>query len=142
MSGVTSSETVVIVVIPRDRFSTFPPCLEALYAYTHVRFRVIVVAGGTDNATKEYLRQLQVQKGNMSIVLVDRLLMQGEARNLALRQANERFCIVLENDTIVRENWIARVVPPHLGAPQRSGERRQVHAERRAPDPEDRKSVV
>jgi len=107
MSGVTSSETVVIVVIPRDRFSTFPPCLEALYAYTHVRFRVIVVAGGTDNATKEYLRQLQVQKGNISVVLVDRLLMQGEARNLALHQADERFCVVLENDTIVHDNWLA-----------------------------------
>jgi len=107
MSGVTSSETVVIVVIPRDRFSTFPPCLEALYAYTHVRFRVIVVAGGTDRATEEYLHQLQMQKGNMTIVLVNRLLMQAEARNLALHQADERFCVVLENDTIVHENWLA-----------------------------------
>jgi len=107
MSGVTSSETVVIVVIPRDRFSTFPRCLEALYAYTHVRFRVIVVAGGTDRATEEYLHQLQMQKGNMTIVLVNRLLMQAEARNVALQQANERFCVFLENDTIVHENWLA-----------------------------------
>jgi glycosyltransferase involved in cell wall biosynthesis len=107
MSGVISSETVIIVVIPRDRFSMFPRCLEALYAYTHVRFRVIVVAGGTDRATEEYLHQLQMQKGNISVVLVDRLLMQGEARNLALHQADERFCVVLENDTIVHDNWLA-----------------------------------
>jgi hypothetical protein len=71
-----------------------------------VRFRVIVVAGGTDRATNEYLRQLQVQKDNMSIVFVDRLLMQGEARNIAIRQANERFCVILENDTIVHEKWL------------------------------------
>jgi glycosyltransferase involved in cell wall biosynthesis len=107
MDGLMSSESIVIAIVPRDRFSMFPRCLEALYAYTDVRFRVIVVAGGTDRATEEYLHQLQVQKGNMSIVLGDRLLMQGEARNIALRQADERFCIILENDTIVHENWLA-----------------------------------
>jgi glycosyltransferase involved in cell wall biosynthesis len=107
MDGLMSSESVVIAVVLRDRFSVFPRCLEALYAYTDVRFRVIVVAGGTDRMTEEYLHQLRVQKDNMSVVLADRLLMQGEARNIAIRQADERFCIVLENDTIVHENWLA-----------------------------------
>jgi hypothetical protein len=71
-----------------------------------VRFRVIVVAGGTDKATKEDLYQLQLQKDNMTVVFVDRLLMQGEMRNIAIRQVNERFCVILENDTIVHENWL------------------------------------
>lgn len=106
MDGLMLSESVVIAVVARDRFSMFPRCLEALYAHTDVRFRVIVVAGGTDRTTEEYLHQLQVQKDNMSVVLVDRLLMQGEARNVAIRQADERFCVVLENDTIVHENWL------------------------------------
>ena len=104
------SESVIIVVVPRDRFSMFPRCLEALYTHTHVRFRAIVVAGGTDRMTKEYFHQLHAKKDNMSVLLMDRLLMPGEARNLALRQSNERFCIVLENDTIVHENWL----PPML----------------------------
>jgi len=107
MDGPKSSESVVIVVVPRDRFSMFPRCLEALYAHTHVRFRVVVVAGGTDRRTEEYLHRLQAQKDNLTVVLVDRLLMQGEARNLGLRQASERLCVVLENDTIVHENWLA-----------------------------------
>jgi hypothetical protein len=42
----------------------------------------------------------------MTVVLVDRLLMQGEARNIAMRQVNERFCVILENDTIVHKNWL------------------------------------
>jgi GT2 family glycosyltransferase len=99
-------ETIDVIVVTRDRFSMFQRCLEALYSHTHVPFRVIVVAGDTDEATEEYLRQLQVQKGNLSVVLVDRLLMQGEARNVALRHAYERFCVLLENDTIVHENWL------------------------------------
>jgi GT2 family glycosyltransferase len=107
MNGLPSSEAVVIAVVLRDRFSMFRRCLHAVYAYTNVRFRVIVIAGAVDTATKEYLHQLQLEKGNMRIVLVDHLLMQGEARNIALRQVNERFCVVLENDTIVHENWLA-----------------------------------
>jgi len=101
-----SSEGVVIAVVPRDRFSMLPRCLEALYAYTDVPFRLIVVAGGTDRSTADYLRRLEMQKDNLRVVLVDRLLMQGEARNIAMRQTDERFCVVLENDTIVHENWL------------------------------------
>ena len=101
-----SSESIVIIVVPRDRFSMFPQCLEALYAHTDVPFRVIVVAGGPDRRTKDYLHQLRMEKDNLSLVLVDRFLMQGEARNLGLQQADERFCVVLENDTIVHENWL------------------------------------
>jgi hypothetical protein len=110
MNGLVLSESVDIAVVPRDRFSMFRPCLEALYAHTDRPFRVIVVAGGTDAATEEYLCRLQAEKCNMSVVLVDRLLMQGEARNLAMRQLEERYCVILENDTIVGENWL----PPLL----------------------------
>lgn len=106
MDGLMLSESIVIAVVPRDRFSMFPRSLEALYAHTDTRFRVIVVAGGVDRTTAEYLHQLQRQKDNLSVVLADRLLTQSEARNVALRQASERFCVVLENDTIVHENWL------------------------------------
>ncbi len=117
MDGLTCSESIVVVVAPRDRFSMFPRCLEALYTHTDVQFRVIVVAGGADRRTQEYLQQLQVQNDNLSVMLVDRLLMQGEARNLGIRQAAERFCVVLENDTIVHKNWL----PPMLECMREEG---------------------
>src|SRR5215468_5370311 len=107
MDALMSSERVGIVVVMRDRFSPFARCLEALYTLTKVPFRVIVVAAETDPTTEEYLHQLQAQKDNMGAIFVDHLLMQGESRNLALRQTTERFCVVLENDTIVHENWLA-----------------------------------
>src|SRR5262245_34071982 len=101
-----SSEKVVIGIVPRDRFSMFRSCLEALYAHTDVPFRVVVVAGGVDGATRQYLQKLQAQKDNPTVVLVDHFLMQGEARNLALRHMQDRFVVVLENDTIVHKHWL------------------------------------
>lgn len=101
-----SLPSVDVVVVPRDRFSMFPRCLEALYAHTETPFRVIVVAGGSDRRTEAYLRRFEAQHDNASVVLVDRLLMQGEARILGLRHVSERYCVILENDTIVHENWL------------------------------------
>jgi glycosyltransferase involved in cell wall biosynthesis len=99
--------SIDIIVVARDRFSMFPRCLEALFAHTDVPFHVFVAIGGADQTTELYLRQFQAQKGNLSIVLADHLLVQGEARNIALRQARQRFCVVLENDTIVHKHWLA-----------------------------------
>jgi glycosyltransferase involved in cell wall biosynthesis len=117
MNELLSCEAVVIAVVVRDRFSMFRQCLEAVYAFTNVPFRVIVIAGAVDTATKAYLQQLESERNNMRIVLLDHLLMQGEARNIALRQVDERFCVVLENDTIVHENWL----PPLLECMQDEG---------------------
>jgi glycosyltransferase involved in cell wall biosynthesis len=110
MNNPKFSETIDIIVVARDRFSMFPRCLEALYAHTNVPFKVLVVTGGTDGVTEKYLRQSEASNGNFSVIFEDRLLMQGEARNIALRQTNGRFCVVLENDTIVHRNWL----PPLL----------------------------
>jgi GT2 family glycosyltransferase len=102
--------SVDIVVVARDRFSMFPRCLDALYAHTDVPFHVFIAVGGADQTTERYLRQLKVLKKNLNVVLADHFLMQGEARNIALRQADQRFCVVLENDTIVHKNWLTHML--------------------------------
>jgi glycosyltransferase involved in cell wall biosynthesis len=101
-----ASEMVVIGVVPRDRLSTFPRCLEALYAHTASPFRVVLVAGGADHATRQHLQTLQAQYANLSVVLVDRLLEQATARNLVLRHVHERCCVLIENDTLVHPGWL------------------------------------
>jgi hypothetical protein len=102
-----ASESVAIVVVPRDRFSTFPSCLDALYAHTGMPFRLVVVAGATDRDTRDYLMTVQGTHQNVDLILPDHLLPQSESRNLGLRHTKDRYCVVLENDTIVHANWLA-----------------------------------
>jgi glycosyltransferase involved in cell wall biosynthesis len=85
----------------------FTRCLEALYTNTDVPFRVFIVAGGADKTTENSLRDLEIKKANLSVVIMDDLLMQGQARKIGLCHANHRYCVVLENDTIVHKNWLA-----------------------------------
>jgi GT2 family glycosyltransferase len=101
-----SADSIDIVVFPRDRFSVFPQCIDAIYDHTSEPFNLIAVAGGVDPETKRYLNRLAVERPNFSVVLPDQLLLQGEARNLGLRHAHQRLCVLLENDTIVHENWL------------------------------------
>jgi hypothetical protein len=103
---VTAHEGVSIAVVPRDRFSVFRRCLEALYAHTDPPFRVLVVAGGMNGTTHAYLDDLSRRMGNMTIVSTDNLLTQAEARNIALRHIRERLCVILENDTLVHDDWL------------------------------------
>lgn len=100
------NEKIVIALVVRDRFSMFRPCLEALYLHTDQPFRIVAVVGGADEQTLKYLTEFQQKNDDFNAVFIDRLLMQGEARNIALKQFDERFCVVLENDTIVHENWL------------------------------------
>jgi hypothetical protein len=85
----------------------FGKCLDALYANTDMPLRVFVIVGGADKVTEDSLRHMQARKSNLSVVFVDHLLMQGEARNIALRHADQRFCVILENDAIVHKNWLS-----------------------------------
>ncbi|CAN5579549.1 hypothetical protein BH23BAC1_BH23BAC1_39440 [soil metagenome] len=110
MSNSIFSKPIVIVIIVRDRFSMFKQCLEAVYLHTKQQFKVIVVVGGADKTTQTYLSQFQEENENFKVIFKDNLLMQGEARNIALNHFDERYCIFLENDTIVHNDWL----PPLL----------------------------
>ena len=80
----------------------FRRCLDALYAHTDSGVRIHVVAGGADEATKDFL----AQQPNLTLDLPDHLLTQAEARRCALRSVDQRFCVILENDTIVHADWL------------------------------------
>ncbi len=107
MRSPSSTEAVDVIVVTRDRFSTFARCLDAVYHHTHLPCSLFVVAGAVDRATEEHLRRVQATKGNVSLLLENRHLTQAEARNLGLAQARSRYCVVLENDTMMHDNWLA-----------------------------------
>lgn len=110
-----SHAVIDIAVIVRDRVSTFPRCLRALYAHTQPPFRITVVVGGADLETRAYLDGLVRKHGNMDVIHRDAPLRQGESRRLALSSIAATRCVLMENDTIVHPGWL----PPLLDAADR-----------------------
>jgi GT2 family glycosyltransferase len=103
---------ITVLVVPRDRFSLFPRCLETLYAATDLPMRVVVVSGGTDAATRRYLLDARASRANLELVLRDQVLSQIQARRLAMQtlSPDERYVVMLENDTLVHTGWLAPLV--------------------------------
>jgi GT2 family glycosyltransferase len=107
----TSSAQIAIAVVMRDRFSMFPRCLDAISAHTVSPFRVVLVLAGADRATASALREYDdLLAGNLTLVTHPSLLTQAEARNLALANITQRYCVVVENDTIVHPGWLLPLV--------------------------------
>lgn len=104
------SNQLAIVVVPRDRFSMFRSCLDALLTHTPLPFRLIVVAGGADALSRRYLSSLRPQGRQTTLLAPQEVLAQIAARVTALREVRERYCVIVENDTIVHANWL----PPLL----------------------------
>ncbi|HLV01412.1 MAG TPA: glycosyltransferase family A protein [Acidobacteriota bacterium] len=107
MDAIQLSERVAVIVTMRDRFSMFSRCLESLYKNTNIPFRVIVVVGGANTEIRDYLKGGRTG-GNLTTVFTKRLLLQGEARNIGMREVGERFCVILENDTLSGSNGFVR----------------------------------
>jgi GT2 family glycosyltransferase len=101
-----SAEAIDIAVLVRDRVSTFPKCLDALYAATHLPFRIIVVVGGADLATRIYLDGVARRRENLRVIYRDSVLREADARRLALGSISAARCVLMENDSIVHPGWL------------------------------------
>jgi glycosyltransferase involved in cell wall biosynthesis len=104
---VKPEDTITILIVPRDRFSNFPPCIEAIYAHTTSTFRVVVLAGGMDSTIQEFVTGLQEEKDNFQVVNLKRLLTQSALRRRAMAYAQGRYCVLMEHDAIVHEHWLS-----------------------------------
>jgi GT2 family glycosyltransferase len=69
-------------------------------------FRLVIVVGGAGESTTRYLRNFVAGAVDTVVVVRNYLLLQGQARNLVLEHCAERFCALLENDTIVHPRWL------------------------------------
>ncbi|MGH2567495.1 MAG: glycosyltransferase family 2 protein [Bacteroidota bacterium] len=101
------SKIVAIAVVPGDRYSLLPRCIESIDRHTHLSFRLIVVDAKADAGTSAYLDKLQAERSNLTVVRADRMLSSGTVRNTALARVNERYVAIVESDIVVRDNWLA-----------------------------------
>jgi hypothetical protein len=110
-----NSERLSIVVVPRDRFSTTTKCLDTLLAHTPEPHDLLVVLGGASEKHKQEL--LRQYEGKARFHFEPSFLNPAVARNIALKVVQTRLAVFVENDVIVRPNWLA----PLLKCQQETG---------------------
>jgi hypothetical protein len=83
-------------------------CLESLFNTDYVDFQVILVDNGSSDdlhqlTTKAHEHKLEVIRSNVNLGCVS-------GKNLALRQVETDYAVLLDDDTVVESNWLIELI--------------------------------
>ncbi len=99
---------VSTIILTRNNLPHTQRCLESIFRYSKYPYHeVIVVDNGSTDGTKDYLRELRSTHQELTYLLNARNLGFAAGNNLGIRQAKGDYLILLNNDTVVTEGWIA-----------------------------------
>ena len=100
---------VSIVILNHNAAGTTVRCLRSIYQNTDIKhFEVIVVDNGSDKNDVEKL--VDFKRPNIKYVLNDDNLMVAAGRNVGAKEATGEFILFLDNDMVVPENWLPKIL--------------------------------
>lgn len=86
-------------------------CIDRIKKHTKYPFRLIIIDNGSDKKTKEYLENEKEKLSSQFILLRnDRNLGFVKAVNQGFGKADSPYICVLNNDTLVCENWLTNMI--------------------------------
>ncbi|MFY9302553.1 MAG: glycosyltransferase [Atribacterales bacterium] len=103
-----------IIILTRNNLEYTKMCLESIRRYTPEPHEIIVVDNGSTDGTIEYLETQE------DVKLIKNGLNLGFAlgNNLGLREARGEYIVILNNDTLVTEGWLTRLINSAQSNPQ------------------------
>ncbi len=109
---------VSIIIVTYNNLALTKLCLESVFRNTdYPNFEVVVVDNKSSDDTQIYLRTLIQQYDNLKITLNEENYGFAKANNQGIAQATGDYLVLLNNDTIVPQGWLSRLLR-HLDDPQ------------------------
>lgn len=95
-----------LIILTRNNLEYTKLCLESIHRYTPEPHEVIVVDNGSTDGTVEYLRE------QPDVKLIENRYNLGFAlgNNRGLREAKGDYIVFLNNDVVVTEGWLTRLL--------------------------------
>lgn len=103
-----------IAVLAHNRLDLTRQCLESIFASEHSRAEIVVVDNASTDMTLEYLHSL----GPQVEAIRNDTNTGTDGWNRALAFAHGTYFVVLNNDVIVKGDWLAQMREPFLDDPQ------------------------
>ena len=100
-------------------------CVNSLKNSTYNNFIVIVVDNGSNSKDKEYLSR-EAEKSNFVLISSDKNLGFSGGNNLGIKYAlehNADFLLLLNNDTVVKEDFLKNIVASYSALSQNGKEK-------------------
>ena len=93
-----------VVIVPRERFTSLPVSLRSLFATIPSTTDVVVVEGGTPDATRSELRTLAAERP-FDLVSLPYMVKPNEARNLGVGRTTSELVVIADNDIEYEPGW-------------------------------------
>jgi GT2 family glycosyltransferase len=106
---VQASPTVTVVVVARDRWAQAPATLDLLLARTDPRHEIVVVDARAPRCVAAALDR-RARDGRVRVVRRPRHLAGNAARNLGADGARTEWVAFVENDAVLPDGWLDRLL--------------------------------
>ncbi|MEZ4744509.1 MAG: glycosyltransferase [Calditrichia bacterium] len=103
---------VSIVILTYNQLDKTKPCLASVAKFTRKPYEVIVVDNASTDGTPKFLRNWQRKIKHHKIMLNTENKGFAGGNNQGIRLATGEYIVLLNNDTIVTEGWLERLLRP------------------------------
>lgn len=101
---------VTIGFAPRDRFCKAAESLERLFEVTREPFNLIVVDCNTPEVFRHQVEKVLKGRHNVRTIRTNDYLLTNQAHNLVIRDSDDEFLCLMENDILPEEGWLSHLI--------------------------------
>jgi len=107
-SNIEMSDTSLtsIIILTRNNLDYTKKCIESIKKYTPEPYELIVVDNGSTDGTIEYLESLP----DVKLIKNPTNLGFAMGNSMGIKEARGEYILLLNNDTIVTEGWLTRLI--------------------------------
>src|SRR5262249_43672287 len=107
-----SPASVVVAVVPREKFSYAPAALDALLADTTQPFELLYIDGNSSRSVAAQLERALAGRPQTRLLRFEHSLGPLQSRNIAIREApaDAKYLVLIDNDVLVRPGWLSELV--------------------------------
>ena len=103
---------VSIVILTYNQLDKTQSCLDSIHRYTTAPYEVIVVDNHSTDGTPQFLQKWKRMSKHHKVILNKKNKGFAGGNNQGIKVAKGEYVVLLNNDTIVTENWLENLLTP------------------------------
>jgi GT2 family glycosyltransferase len=105
-------ELASLIILCCNELEYTRQCLESVLRHTRAPYELVLVDNGSTDGTPAYLEEVRTRPGPARVVVIRNESNRGfpAGCNQGLAEARGRYLVFLNNDTVVAEGWLERLI--------------------------------
>jgi GT2 family glycosyltransferase/acetyltransferase-like isoleucine patch superfamily enzyme/2-polyprenyl-3-methyl-5-hydroxy-6-metoxy-1,4-benzoquinol methylase/predicted Zn-dependent protease len=113
VAGLTS-----IIILGYNQLELTKACLDSIARFTNEPYEIIIVDNGSNDETIEYFQQYKDSNDNVQVIFNGENRGYAAGNNQGLTLAKGEYVLLLNNDTVVTDGWLTRMLAIFKSQPE------------------------